>query len=120
MKSLLITLAILSCLLNIYANDWTDNQIVNAIYYAEGGSKAVKPYGILSVPCETKEECRRICLNTIRNQRVRHAQHSCGLTYLECLAKRYAPVGVTNDPTNLNKNWLKNVLYYLNKGEQSL
>lgn len=28
-------------------------------------------------------------------------------------AKRWAPVGVSNDPTNLNKNWVKNVSYFM-------
>jgi len=32
---------------------------------------------------------------------------------LEKFAKRWAPIGVKNDPTNLNKNWLKNVRSFL-------
>lgn len=38
---------------------------------------------------------------------------------IEKFAKRWAPVGVANDPTNLNKNWIKNAQYYMNilKGE---
>jgi hypothetical protein len=34
---------------------------------------------------------------------------------IERFANRWAPVGVANDPTNLNKNWVKNVKYYMNK-----
>jgi hypothetical protein len=32
---------------------------------------------------------------------------------LEEFQKRWAPVGVANDPKNLNANWLKNMQYYL-------
>jgi len=100
-------------LLLLCGNVWADdNKLADAIYKAEGGKKAVKPYGILSVTCNSKAECRQICLNTIRNQRKRHKAHDCGLGYLECLARRYAPIGVKNDPSNLNKNWLKNVRYF--------
>ena len=93
--------------------DHSNDAIANAIYKAEGSEKAKKPYGILSVACEDEKECRKICLNTIRNQRVRHAKHDCGFTYLECLSRRYAPIGVANDPTGLNKNWLRLVKYFL-------
>ena len=99
-------------------DEHTDEEIANAIYKAEGGDKATYLYGIRSVKYDTPEEARRVCLNTIRNQRRRHANHDCGLTYLECLANRYCPVGASNDPKGLNKNWLKNVRYFLNKNKE--
>lgn len=34
---------------------------------------------------------------------------------IESFANRWAPVGAENDPTNLNKNWIKNIKYYMNK-----
>jgi len=111
----IVALYSLIALVSCEGAEYTDNQIANAIYKAEGSEKAKKPYGILSVACEGEQDCRQICLNTIRNQRKRHAKHTCNLTYLECLAKRYAPVGVENDPRGLNKNWLKNVKYFLNR-----
>lgn len=93
------------------ASEYTDDQIVEAIYYAEGAEKAVKPFGILSVPCYGYADCRQICLNTVRNNRKRYAQYGYKQfdTYLEFLASRYAPIGASNDPKNLNQNWLKNV-----------
>ena len=94
---------------------YTNDQIADAIYFAEGAEKAVKPFGILSIPCDGYDECRQICVNTIRNQRIRHAKHSCGLTYFECLANRYCPVGANNDPTHLNQYWLSNVKFFLKK-----
>ena len=59
----------------VYPETIPDEQIVNAIYLAEGAEKAVKPFGILSVPCEGYDECRQICLNTVRNNRKRYKDY---------------------------------------------
>lgn len=95
------------------------NKLVDAIYFAEGAERAKKPFGILSVSCDGYEDCRKICYNTVRNnwRRWQNKTHNADKynTYLEFLASRYAPIGVSNDPTNLNKNWLKNVTYFYNK-----
>jgi len=100
--------------LMVFGDSFTNEEIANAIFKAEGGYKATYLYGIRSVPYEDEAEARRICLNTIRNQRKRHANHECDLTYLECLAKRYCPIGADNDPKGLNKHWLGNVKHFLN------
>lgn len=104
--------------LSVHAH--TDKEIVRAIFLAEGGEKAQYPYGIRSVSCSTQDECRQICLNTIRNNRKRYAKYGYKdySTYLEFLASRYAPIGAGNDPKNLNKNWLNNVRYFLTRGEK--
>lgn len=86
-----------------------DDDIADAIYWAEGGHDAF--YGISkTLHHGDLKEARRICLNTIRNQRVRHSKHDCGLDYMTCLWHRYCPP----EAHPLNKNWLKNVTYYLN------
>lgn len=92
-----------------------DDRIVAAIYKAEGGAKAKKPFGILSVECNSYEECRQICLNTVRNNKKRYAEygHKTHDSFIEFLASRYAPIGAGNDPRNLNKNWVKNVRAFL-------
>ena len=86
--------------------------IVSAIYAAEGGAKAAKPFGILSVPCSGYEECRRICKNTVVNnwKRFNDYGYKTHPDYLSFLADRYCPVSV--DPVG-NKNWKKNVRYFL-------
>lgn len=84
-------------------------RIADAIYVAEGGAKAKKPYGILSVKVANEAEARRVAVNTIRNNWKRWHDAGKPGEYLEFLAKRYAPVGAENDPQGLNKNWLKNV-----------
>lgn len=107
----IMTGVILFCLVFgvLFANAYTDEDLANAIYLAEGGKGY--NYGIKSVKFKDEADAQRICLNTIKNQRKRHALHNCGRDYLTCLWFRYCP------PTahKLNKNWLKNVRYFLNK-----
>jgi len=96
---------------------YTYEQYADAIYLAEGGPKAKKPYGILSVPCDSEAACRRICINTIRNNVKRYNDygHKTYGEYIEFLASRYAPIGADNDPQDLNRNWIKNVRAFLRK-----
>ena len=91
------------------------DRLSQAIYKAEGGLKAKKPYGILSVPCEGKADCGKICRNTIRNNLKRWDKAGRKEPYLEFLARRYAPQGVKNDPNGLNRHWLGNVSSLYNK-----
>jgi len=116
---MLLTIAVIVGLaVMAHAKEYTDEQIASAIYQAEGGRKSQYPYGIRSIKCDTKAECKKICIKTIKNNRKRFARDSKGFTYyLQFLASRYCPVGAGNDPRGLNKNWLKNVEYFLSKGE---
>lgn len=95
------------------ASNFSNQELANAIFKAEGGYKAKYLYGIVSVPYKDEAGARRICLNTIRNQYKRHARHNCGKDYLQCLADRYCPINASNDPSGLNKNWLRNVCWFL-------
>lgn len=88
------------------------NQWVNAIHKAEGNDN----YGILSVSCHSKEECRAICANTVRNNYKRWKKSGKITSFLQFLGKRYCPVGASNDPAGLNGNWIANVRHFLNKG----
>ena len=89
--------------------DYTFDQIADAVYLAEGGINAKKPFGILSVPCSGYEDCRRICLNTIRNNHRRWENAGSPGDFISFLGARYAPV--KSHP--LNKNWISNVRYFL-------
>jgi hypothetical protein len=87
-------------------------RLVSAIYLAEGGARAKKPFGILSVPCSDYSSCKKICTNTVRNNLKRWENAGKPGDYLEFLSKKYAPIGMgknSNDPRNLNKNWYSNV-----------
>lgn len=95
-----------------HAQEYTNEEYASAIRHAEGSWT----YGIKSYSCKTESECRRICINSIKNNKIRFAKsHKSGETYIDTLAKRYAPICASNDPTGLNKNWKKNVLYWLAK-----
>lgn len=103
-----------------HAEEWSDKQIVNAIYLAEGGSRAEYPYGIRSVSCSTREECSKICFNTVRNNRKRFAKYGykSHTDFISFLASRYCPTSGRNlskAEIKLNKNWIKNVRYFLSK-----
>ena len=115
--TILLMWAMLYINIIIVQAEYTIIEIADAIYKAEGGEKSNFPYGIKSVKCEGKKECKRICLNTIRNNRERYTQYGYKKfnTFLEFLASRYCPIGASNDSKGLNKNWLKNVIYFLNK-----
>ena len=101
---------------------YTITEYVQAIYAAEGGEKAQYPYGIRSVSCETIQECERVARNTVKNniRRYRDYGKNQHTSYLEFLGSRFAPTqGATNDPKGLNKNWIKNVNFYLAKAKDS-
>ncbi len=100
-----------------HAEVYDSEAIADAIYVAEGGVKAKKPYGVLAVICSNHQECREICLNTIENTFTRWQAEGSQGDFLEVLARRYAPIGVKNDPGGLNRHWLGNVRYYLAKQE---
>lgn len=103
---------------NAYAESYDVEAIADAIYLAEGGAKAKKPYGILSVSCHGEEECRDVCMNTIEANFTRWQAAGGEGDFLEFLAGKYAPIGASNDRQNLNVNWLKNVRFFLARGGQ--
>jgi len=100
-----------------HAEIYDAEQIVDAIYKAEGGPRAKKPYGILSVSCGTKDECREICYNTVVNNFTRWQVygHEIHPDFIDFLGSRYAPIGANNDPSGLNRNWVRNVRFFLKR-----
>ena len=91
-------------------------RIVDAIYRIEGGTKAVKPFGILSVSCASYADCRHVCRNTVRNTYRRWVRAGRPGDYVDFLGARYAPLGAANDPRGLNRHWVKNVRSLLSSG----
>lgn len=84
---------------------YTNDQIANAIFIAEGGLNARYLYGIRSVKYKDIKDARQICLNTIRNNRRRFLQQNRYTEFLEFLGSRYCPPGLGG----VNRNWLGNV-----------
>jgi hypothetical protein len=80
-------------------------QYVNAIYRIEGGDKTRHPYGVLGKFTNP----RQVCYNTVQNTHTRWLKAGQPGAFNAYLAQRYCPVGASNDPHNLNANWLTNL-----------
>ena len=86
-----------------------NEQIVKAIYLAEGGSKATWLYGIRSIPYKDAAEARQICFNSVRNGRKRWIEAGKPYDLITFIGLRYCPPKAHP----LNSNWVKNVRYFL-------
>lgn len=95
------------------AEDIDFNLYVDAIYKAEGGAKAQYLYGIRSIKYDTPEEARKICYNSVKNNYKRWEKAGREGDFVEFMSRRYCPIGAKNDPKGVNKNWVKNVKYFL-------
>ncbi len=95
------------------------NRYVEAIWMAEGGERA-KPYyyGIRSVKCKDKADCRAVCFSTVRNNYRRWLEANTHQTFLEFLANKYCPTTgkLSAAEKRLNVNWQRNVAYFLKEG----
>lgn len=94
---------------------YSEQEWCNAIYWAEGGNNTKHPYGILAKYKHTSP--RQACINTVTHKwrdysklPYKTRQRKRFLVYLQ---ERYAPINASNDPGGLNKNWIKNVKWYL-------
>lgn len=98
--------AVLAACLSQACLDSGYQRITEAIYWVEGGAQAKKPYGVLSVPCNTKQECRKIAFNTVRNNHRRWLRAGRPGEFLNFLADRYCPPSVDKQG---NINWKRNI-----------
>lgn len=94
---------------------YTNDEIANAIYKAEGGARF--GYGIQRKywRYHNLAEARKICLNTIQNNRKRFSNQAQYTDFIEFLGSRYCPIGANND-RGTNKYWVSNVKRFLKKG----
>jgi hypothetical protein len=92
----------------VYASEVISiSTLADAIRLSEGN----KNYGVLSIPCKTEAKCRQICINSIKNNLKRYETSSKEVDFITFMGKRWAPVGMgrnSNDPKNLNANWVRN------------
>lgn len=86
-----------------YVEDYTTDQWANAIHHAEGNDN----YGILQHYTHTSY--RQACINTVLHKHRDWVKLGRPGSFIHYLASKYAPVGATNDPGNLNRNWERNV-----------
>mgnify|MGYP001600186831 FL=1 len=105
---LIFWLGVMAC----QASEWdeySDQQIANAIYQAEGGVKTRFPYGVKSIKCQGEPQCRKICLNSVFNGRKRWERAGKPTDLITFIGKRYSP-------PSTNPNWVRLVTYFLKKG----
>jgi len=95
----------------LYAEEYNAKEICNIIWIIEGDNKAKQYYGINPkyIKCNTKKECKQICINTVENNKIRFKNQKEEKDFLKFLAKRYCPFNW--------EVWLKNLKYYLKKGK---
>jgi|SRR3990167_4018054 len=106
----MVVIILLGFIVGIARSEVYDSEeIADAIYHIEGGAKAKKPFGILSIPCHSYRECRRICINTVQNNFTRWQLAGSQGDFLKFLADRYAPPSAHP----LNKNWYPNLVKLL-------
>ena len=114
MKKILIFIVcmILSGMFFAHAEkQYNAERICDAIYIIEGGEKANQLYGINPkyVTCNSECECRQICINTVNNKFQEWHKQNEEKHFLVYLAKKYCPPNW--------EVWLKNLKFYLKKGE---
>ena len=109
-KFILLLLIFFSICGILYAQEYDAKEICNAIFIIEGGENTNYPYGIKSIKCEGKNQCEKICLNTVKNNRKRFAIQKTEKDFLKFLQSRYCP-----NSEKLCENWLKNLKFYLVK-----
>lgn len=89
-----------------------------AIRIAENG-RAGREFGVLSEAADTYEAQCRVAALSVRNNTYRYVVRfkewpvdphgRLSEAFTKFMAARWAPPGVTNDPTNLNAHWPGNV-----------
>jgi len=99
-----------------HAENYSLNEVADAIWHSEGGASATYLYGIRSIPYKDEADARRICINSIRNGYKRGLDAGQPMGFLEHFSMRYCPPKAHK----LNVNWVGNVKYHLikNRGEK--
>jgi deoxyribose-phosphate aldolase len=84
-----------------------DPSLIQAVVQAEGDIlKAVR----CSVPsCKDRQQAIEITCRSAVHALSDFVKQGHGAAFVQFWARRWAPVGATNDPTRLNENWPVNV-----------
>ena len=92
--------------------------IVAAIRYAENGK--TYQYGIIHKRCPKGYRPQAgWCAATVQKNYDRWVKAGSKGDFIKYLGGIYCPIGVKNDPTGLNKHWIKNVSKFSKKFLQS-
>ena len=90
-----------------------ESDFLDAIYLAEGGARARVPYGVLSVTVRSKAQAREVAARVVRREwAVYSALHGRREDFATHFARRWAPLGASNDPTGLNRHLAGNIRHH--------
>lgn len=84
-----------------------DPALIEAVVRAEGNILRAVQCSIPSIT--TVEEALDVTCRSAVHAMSDYVKGKAAAGFVEFWAKRWAPVGVANDPTHLNSNWPKNV-----------
>ena len=112
----LISLLLLGPLTNVGSSQQgevlNEERLATAIYWSEGGNRTHFPYGIKSVSCATKMECKAVCIKTLRHRWSLFKKHeNNGIkNFIITLSRSYD----SGDSRVGQAIWIKNVtrIYY--------
>lgn len=112
----LISLLLLGPLTNVGSSQQgevlNEERLATAIYWSEGGDRTNYPYGIKSVSCATKMECKAVCIKTLRHRWSLFKKHeNNGIkNFIITLSRSYD----SGDSRVGQAIWIKNVtrIYY--------
>ncbi len=103
-------------------NTYTDDEMCIAIWWTEGcGTRECEYlYGIRSVNYDSQEEALEICLRSVRNNRKRYSDygHKRFDSFERYFANRWSPLNADNDKRGLNKNFYKNLMWFLDNPKE--
>lgn len=88
--------------------------ILLAIRKAENGPPG-REFGIMTDGVNNLDKQAGWCAATIVKNRKRWIDSGQKQEFIDFLGDRYAPINCENDPKGLNKNWKKNVKYWVSK-----
>jgi len=115
---LTITAAFMLMAKSLFASEPINVSVLaDAIFHAEGVNSR-HPYGILKKYKTTTP--RQACINTIKSGLKRYETSDKSLQFIPFLAQTYCPIGAKNDPTGLNRHWIKNVSHFYALGVKKI
>lgn len=93
------------CSKNLVLTDKKINTFADIVYRIEGGKKAKKPYGILSIPVKDEQSARKVCINSIKNNYKRWTTAGRTNCFIDFFVNRWCP---SSSDFSGNKNWKSN------------
>jgi hypothetical protein len=113
---ILVVLGLLVVSSAVYGTEIDVEKLANSIKKAENSKS--KPYGILRDYCKAGDidgQCRKGCIQTINKRLKMWRSEGEPGDFISYMSKSYCPIGASNDPKGLNKNWVKNVTHFYNQ-----